>query len=175
MNLERDYILGILGAAPVPSRTMLQKLVYLLGAIRDEPVPYTPHFFGPFSRAVQAEVDRLVAAEIIDEQASVYESWEPSGFDVVGYTYELTDLGHLLAREVEIAVRDQAAEVVRATQEMGAWSQAALSMAAKLHHLRTTTTELDAEAVGDLATRFGWRMTPQDAARGAELLDRLLP
>lgn len=171
---EREYALALLaGVDEIPSRTMLQKLVYLMGADAGEQMRFTAYFYGPYSAALQEEVDRLVAGALIIEEATQLEPWEPTPFDVMQYRYRLTDDGRRVAEALPGDLRETAARVVRAARDVGAWSQASLSMAAKLHHLREIDPEVGEAEIPALARQFGWRMSEADARRGARLLDAL--
>ncbi|HYK95425.1 MAG TPA: hypothetical protein VE011_06125 [Candidatus Dormibacteraeota bacterium] len=171
---ERDYALAVLDAADeVPGRTMLQKLVYLAASSQDDPLWFRPHFYGPYSSELQSEVERLVALGLVEETVRLLEPWQPSTFDPMQYSYRITDAGRAAAREIASPVRDVARRVVETTRETGAWNAAALSMAAKLHHLRLVSPNAAAADVPSLARQFGWRMTESDARVGERLLESL--
>jgi uncharacterized protein YwgA len=134
---EREHALAFLAVKPIPSRTMLQKLVYLAMVERNETQSFRPYFYGPYSAELQSEIDRLVAEDIVEERATRLEPWESSPFEPMRYSYRLTDHGKQVARQVPEPLRNRAAEIVAAAQEVGALNPAALSMAAKLRHLQT--------------------------------------
>jgi uncharacterized protein YwgA len=169
-----DYVLALLAAADdIPSRTMLQKLVYLSADLADEPLPFSAHFYGPYSSDLQEDVEALVAGGLVTETVSRLEPWEPTPFDVVQYRYGLTDAGRDAAALVPGETRDQAERVVQAARAAHAWNQASLSLAAKLRHLRRIDPSLGDDQVPALAHQFGWRMTEESARRGARLLEAL--
>jgi uncharacterized protein YwgA len=169
-----DYVLALLAAADdIPSRTMLQKLVYLSADLADEPVPFSAHFYGPYSSDLQEEVEALVASGLVIETVSRLEPWEPTPFDVVQYRYRLTEAGRAAAVAVPQETREIAERVVRAARTAHAWNQASLSLAAKLRHLRRIDPSLGDDQVPALAQQFGWRMTEEQARRGARLLEAL--
>lgn len=171
---DRDYLLAFLDAeGSIPSRTMLQKLVYLAAAERDEAASFRPYFYGPFSAALQSEIELLVAEGLVEERAERLEPWEASAFEPMRYRYTLTLHGKDAAARVGENLRERSAEIVTAAREARALNPAALSMAAKLHHLRSVNAELGEADVPALASRFGWRMSTADATRGARLLERL--
>ncbi len=169
-----DYVLALLAAADdIPSRTMLQKLVYLSADLADESLPFAAHFYGPYSSDLQEEVEALVAGGLVTETVSRLEPWEPTPFDVVQYRYRLTDAGRTAAAGVPGETRETAARVVRAARAAHAWNQASLSLAAKLRHLRRIDPSLGDDQVPALAQQFGWRVTEEQARRGARLLEAL--
>jgi uncharacterized protein len=169
----REHALAFLRVRPIPSRTMMQKLVYLAMAEQDEPATFRPYFYGPYSAELQAEIDRLVAEGLIEEEAKRLEPWESSPFEPMWYSYKLTEQGRRLSEELPERLRRRAEEIVAAADDVDAFTPAALSMAAKLRHLRTITPDFGEEDVPGLAARLGWRMSLADARRGSRLLERL--
>jgi hypothetical protein len=169
-----DYVLALLAAADeIPSRTMLQKLVYLSADLANEPLRFSAHFYGPYSSDLQEDVEALVAGGRVREMVSRLEPWEPTAFDVVQYSYGLTDAGRDAAALVPDETRVIAERVVQAARGAHAWNQASLSLAAKLRHLRRIDPSLGDDQVPALAHQFGWRMTEESARHGARLLEAL--
>jgi hypothetical protein len=171
---EREYVLAVLEAAgDVPGRTMLQKLVYLLSRIEDQDLGYSPHFYGPYSAAIQRTTNDLRDLALLNERVTVLPSWAPEQFDVHQYRYGLTELGRQAASQVDQRLRDEAAHVVAATKAAHVWGQAPLAAAAKLDHLRRIEPGLDMGDVPGLAAQFGWRLSAGDAKHAAGLLQDL--
>lgn len=169
-----DHLFALLAAADeIPSRTMLQKLVYLSANQAGEELPFAAHFYGPYSSNLQDELEELVAAGLVRETTIHLDPWEPTPFDVVQYRYRLTDTGREMAAAVPEDTRRVADRVVGAAHRAHAWNQGSLSIAAKLHHLRRINPEVGDDAIPDLAKQFGWKITEQAARRGARLLDDL--
>jgi hypothetical protein len=166
-----DTIFAVLHAAgTIPSRTMLQKLVYLAATEEERTSLFAPYFYGPYSADLQETVEELTVAGLIEETATQLEPWEPTPFDIVRYSYRLTPLGESGVEDVPVETIQRAARVVHGAREAGAWNQASLSMAAKLHHLRQVDPDLGDDNVPALARQFGWRMTEASARQGARLL-----
>jgi uncharacterized protein YwgA len=169
-----NYVLALLASADeIPSRTMLQKLVYLSADLADEALPFSAHFYGPYSSDLQEDVEALVAGGLVTEAVSRLEPWEPTVFDVVQYSYRLTQAGKDAAAGISEETRQFAERVVHAARAANAWNQASLSLAAKLRHLRRIDPSLGDDQVPALAQQFGWRMTEESARRGARLLEAL--
>jgi uncharacterized protein YwgA len=171
---EADFVIALLGTAgEIPSRTMLQKLVYLSGDLAGESLNFSPHYYGPYSADLQEDVEALVAAGQVEETVSILEAWQPAAFDVVQYHYRLTAEGQKKLKDVPARTRGVAARVVKAAHEADAWNQASLSLAAKLRHLRGIDPSVGDDQVPALARQFGWRMTDASARRGARMLEAL--
>lgn len=62
---------------------MAQKLVYLLARQRGEDAAFRPHFYGPYSDDVAAELAALVGSGLATEQIAVLDAWQPDQFDVL--------------------------------------------------------------------------------------------
>ncbi len=171
---EREYVLAVLDAAgDVPGRTMLQKLIYLVSRIEQQDLGYSPHFYGPYSAAIQRTTTDLRDLELVSERVRVLPSWASEQFDVHQYRYGLTDQGRLAASQVDQRLRDEAARVVEAARAAHVWGQAPLAAAAKLDHLRRIEPNLDVGDVPALAAQFGWRLSAGDARHAAGLLKDL--
>jgi uncharacterized protein YwgA len=171
---DGDIVLGLVDAAgEIPSRTMLQKLAYFVAEDSGLPVAFAPYFYGPYSQDLQEDIDALVAAGLLEERARTFEPWQPSPFEGIQYSYELTQDGRAAARSIEPELRATAARVIGAARQANAWNQAALSLAAKLHHLRKVDPEIRDEEVPELARQLGWRI-PEPSVRYAARLLALL-
>jgi hypothetical protein len=171
---ERDYVLAVLEAAgDVPGRTMLQKLVYLLSRIERQDLGYSPHFYGPYSAAIQRTTNDLRDLELVSERVTVLPSWAPEQFDVHQYRYGLTEQGRLAASQVDQSLRHEAARLVGAARSAHVWGQGPLAAAAKLDHLRLIEPGLAVGDVPALAAQFGWRLSAGDAKHAACLLEDL--
>jgi uncharacterized protein YwgA len=173
MNV-REYLLSLIAAAgEVPGRTMAQKLVYLLARQRGEDAAFRPHFYGPYSDDVAAELAALVGSGLATEQIAVLDAWQPDQFDVYQYRYRLTAEGRQRAADVSGDLTASAKLLVERARDADAWSQEPLAAASKIAHLRDVEPDASLEDLGLLARDFGWRMTESTAARGMRLLDAL--
>ena len=165
-----DIVLGLLAADEIPSRTMLQKLVYFVAEESGQTLDYSPYFYGPYSAELQEDLESLVAAGLVEEQVSTFEPWQPGPFDGVRYRYRLTREGQDASRAIPDDVRETCERVVRAAKDAGAWNQSALSLAAKLHHLRKVDSAVQDEDVPELARQLGWRIESASVGYAARLL-----
>ena len=169
----RDHILATLAAGSVPSRTMMQKAVYLLGRLRDGDLGFEAYLYGPYSREVQGAVEDLSAAGLIEETRVELEPWEPTPFDVVQYRYALTEAGRAAAEDVAKDLVTAAAGIRSTATQLGAWSSAALAVAAKLDHIRRLRPGVEPSEVPEVAKELGWRVTEGDVTRALRLLNEL--
>ena len=171
--MERDYLLALLSAGEIPSRTMLHKLVYLLGRIRGEDLAFEAHFYGPYSASLQETLQGLVLGGLIDEERLTLEPWEPSPFDVVQFRYRLSAPGAAAAADLPADLREQAQAITDRAKRLGAWNQASLAVAGKMLHIRELNPSSNLEDIPALAREFGWRVTGEDVQRGFRLLGDL--
>lgn len=170
---ERDAVLALLNITPVPGRTMVQKLVYLLLEQEGESSSFVAHYYGPYSASVRQYVEDLVNEGLVSETVRESSRWEDSPFDVRQYRYELTDAGKEAAAHLPRQVQDHAARLVGIVKEEHAWSAPELSVAAKLHLIASTDPGAAKSEMPDLALQFGWRITPAQVTRGAHLVRTL--
>lgn len=165
-----EIVLGLLAADEIPSRTMLQKLVYFVAETSGRTLGFSPYFYGPYSADLQEDVDALVAAGLVEELAIPFEPWQPSPFDSVQYRCRLTPEGRTASETIPPEVRQATDRVVRAAKDARAWTQSALSLAAKLHHLRKVDPAVRDEDVPELARQLGWRIPDTSVRFAARLL-----
>jgi len=156
----------------VPSRTFLQKLIYLAGAKAGLTLPYGPDLYGPYSPEVAAEVDRLVEAGILSETVERFPS-EPGGFERRRHTYELTEEGRVLANEH--LAREDFPGATFAKEAEAIWRMDCdyrqLSLAAKVHWvLSDTNAPATFEQARQQAEWRNWHLTAEDVERAVDLL-----
>lgn len=152
---------------------MLQKIVYLLGRVRGEDLGFEAYLYGPYSRDLQATLEDLTVAGLIEESRLELAPWEPSPFDVVQYRYRLTPLGTSVIGDVPADLKADADRVRKAAAHHGAWSSPALAVAAKLDHIRQIRPDVKLDDVPDAAREFGWRVSDSDVLRAHHLLEGL--
>jgi|GEM_PF-373291 len=179
MNAEH-IVLGIVDACDgrLEGRTYLQRMGYFVSKALATLIGYRPHYYGPYSRLVAAEIDSAVARGILSERREEFRSHLPPAgqFEHVRYTYQLTDAG----REYLNALtrRDgqwftQVASIVSRVRETGA-DYRQLSCAAKVDHLLTAAggriTRRRAKAE---ARKLGWHLSDSDIETAVDVLEEL--
>lgn len=179
MNAEH-IVLGIVDACDgrLEGRTYLQKMGSFVSKALATLIGYRPHYYGPYSRLVAAEIDSAVARGILSERREEFRShFPPAGqFEHVRYTYQLTDAGReyinaLKRRDDEDFSR--VARIVHRIRETGA-DYRQLSCAAKVDHLlavaggKITRRRAKAEA-----RELGWHLSDGDIETAVDVLEEL--
>ncbi len=174
----RDLVLAIVGSGSGDSdlgRTTLQKIAYLYGIAHGRDLGHRPYYYGPFSSAVERDVEALTVAGLVDEHAAPLGFVTPSGRPATRYRYTVTADGQRrLARLAETYAEEAAgvAEFVRLlARTFGTLNQNDLSIAAKtLFIARDQARPLTTEEVSALAKDYGWDVGPRQVDQVVEML-----
>lgn len=144
----------------VSGRKRLQKLVYLLSATgaRDFRQRFSLHYFGPFSRELASEVDFLVEADLVREQA-------PDGDGA--FSYSVTDDQRMKILEL---YGQEKAPWVRLAKELDAIETGKLEAMSTVSYL--SKCGLSGDELRDEFTRIKPRLCPDfdDSLRRLEQL-----
>ena len=85
----------------IQGRTKLQKTIYFLGILSGTlpKLGYRPHFYGPYSDAIAAAVNRLKSLGFITENTVGIGAMGSSGFEIARHDFRLTEEGKLIAQK----------------------------------------------------------------------------
>jgi uncharacterized protein YwgA len=175
-----DIALGIIdafGGELAEGRTYLQKAAYFAADALGVKAGYEPHYYGPYSRLVSAEVDAAASKGLLSEVREDFGAPSlPGQFERVRYTYKLTKEGEEYVRFLKgLDKRGFArlAEIVERMRQIGA-DYRQLSCAAKVDYLVAkaggTITRADAKSK---AKECGWRLSDPDINTAVEILKQL--
>jgi uncharacterized protein YwgA len=163
----------------IKGRTKLQKTIYFLGVLT-ETLPklgYRPHFYGPYSDAVAASVNRLKSLGFLTENTVGAGAVGSSGFEIARRDFKLTEEGKRIAQEKAVRNLDVwkgIKSVAVQFLEAGDVDYMKMSVAAKTFFILSnsgkpaTPTELSYSA-----SRLGWNPTPQEVEESIEFLQKL--
>ncbi len=163
----------------IQGKTMLQKKVYFLGVFTDmlNQLGYRPHFYGPYSDDVAQAVQELRTIGYVEQQIRSAGSSDAAGFERCRYDYHLTDAGTRVAKSKAAANRILSTELQRVADRLnraGNVNYMKLSVAAKTYFLLGQTGVRPSEdELARLASKFGWRVTPEETSEAAVFLDKL--
>jgi uncharacterized protein YwgA len=176
----REAVLVVLDAAggTVEGRTAMQKLSYFAGLAIGEDLGHHAHYYGPYSREVERSLNHAALAEDVTETVERFPDWYGRGPDISKYTYELSDQGRDLVRELRQRNPRAASEidtiVKRLLDLVPDQNQHTLSLAAKTDLI--LSQQRQPIAVGelpDLARKLGWRMESDEVNRAIEVLSQI--
>jgi hypothetical protein len=170
-----DLVLLIISAAGgvVNGRTVVQKLGYFAGLAMGRDLGHQAHYYGPYSRPVEAALVNETFAGDLQETVERFTAW--SGPEVRQYTYTLTPQGEKVVEEITTAnpqtatrVKDIVGQLVGLVPGL---PQQSLSLAAKVDFiLAASGGEAQVEDIPALAREHGWQVTEDDVQSAAAIL-----
>jgi uncharacterized protein YwgA len=112
----RETVLLVIDAAggTVEGRTAVQKLCYFAGLTLNEDLGHRAHYYGPYSRQVEAALVNEAFAGDLEETVRTFSGW--SGGDGKAYTYKMTGQGAQLVSDLR---RDKPAAARRVDEIVG--------------------------------------------------------
>jgi uncharacterized protein YwgA len=162
----------------IRGKTKLQKTVYFLGLMTGhlDDLGYRAHFYGPYCDEVSDAITTLKTIGAIDQNVT---SWGPdrSGFEVCRYDFRLNETGRRFAeakakQHPELAAKLRTA--AKALKEAGDIDYMEMSIAAKTYFILGERKKPASKSeLAQLASRFGWKVSPDQVQRAAEYLGRL--
>ncbi len=159
----QDRILAIVNALPsqtVPGRTILQKLIYFVAvktADKGLQRSFRPHYYGPYSQLVAAELSSLSALGFVEESS------ERLVNGLTRFSYSLTDDGNEVLGVIlndEKSLFQDINDVIEEIAEHDIWkSTMDISAAAKIHFIFSRSkTPLSVPAIEEHAEELGWTL-----------------
>ena len=168
-------MLSAFGERGIRGRTVLQKNAYFLGVLTENDFEHRPHYYGPYSSAVEYEMGTLVGLDFVGESQNSVMGFD--GRKYVRYDYRLTDDGKEAASQMSERHSESWGELVEASNRLkriGAGAQA-LQVAAKVHYLvMKAGSKLDISEVRSRAGDLGWEVTDEMVDAASEMVERLL-
>jgi uncharacterized protein len=152
-------------------RTLLQKKLYFISALTGEDFGYGPHYYGPYSSIVSAEVGALEAASFIVEEVQALGAINAFG-EIRRYEYRLLEEANILLTRHE----DQTSlyrKVLERINDGNVSSDAKLlSIAAKVH-LIMSYGEDSTDGIIEEAKELGWDLSTASVTRVQDYLNRV--
>ncbi len=163
----------------VAGRTLLQKTIYFLNERHDLGIEFVPYYYGPYSAEIADAVDSLKASGIVKEVVEEFSTFSTSvGFESRRYTYQLTDIGGEIAKNLEKKNPEGAAKIMDMLSSMeeldGARDYKNLSIAAKMHHiLKIEEKDMSIAEIQEEAMALGWDIGTDGAENARNFLKGL--
>lgn len=168
MNLD-DAILTILercGDYRV-GRTALQKLLYFASELKVVKTGFKPHYYGPFSEKVAAELSDLSSLGFIEERIAAFSSGN------TGYVYRITSDGKDVI-EGDEEEKEKLWEITDTAIRCFSLAQGLLATAAKVNYvLKTNGKPMTHKAIRSEASELGWEVSPGDIEKVMDFLSKL--
>lgn len=158
-------------------KTFIQKVCFFVGRLTGHRLGFGPHFYGPYSDDVSAEIAYLVGGDLLVESRQGSGVVGETGWELAHIGYCLTDkgrdgLGFLEAKHPTESALVRSA--VRQVLSAGPLDYVELSVAAKAVWIEEANGKsLDPGSIASAATRFGWLVSGKQVERASEFLRKL--
>lgn len=171
----RETVLLVIDAAggTVDGRTAIQKLCYFAALASNEDLGHRAHYYGPYSREVEAAVENETFAGDLDETVRTFFSqW--TGREGRHYTYALTEQGKDFTAQIREAKPDAAGRIEPIVKRLGelvpGYKQHPLSLAAKVDLILRQQGAVMADQIPTVAKGLGWEVNDEDVAEAVNIL-----
>jgi uncharacterized protein YwgA len=142
-----------------------------------EDLGYRAHFYGPHSDEVADAIGWSSTIGAIDQTSSGVGTVDSSGFEIRRHDFRLNEQGKRFAKATSLRHADiwkrlqHAASLLKRSGDL---DYSKMSIAAKTYFmLKETAGQASQQDLAELATRFGWEVTPQQVQEAALYLERL--
>jgi len=166
----REAVLLVLDASGghISGRTVAQKLSYFAAGAIGQDLGHRAHYFGPYSRQVEASMNNSSFAGDLEESVV----WFGSGHQ---YDYRLTEQGREAVKDLRARHREDAEAITQTVTKLGqlvpGYPQHWLSLAAKVDLIiKQQGGPTRAADIPNLAGELGWQVSPDDVTRAVEVL-----
>ena len=174
---ERDIIRLVIHAnkGKIRGRTAIQKIIYLsCKLIKELKLPnYTAHYYGPYSSDVAYALRDLVAYNFVKETSN-------QDGNYITYEYELTNDGRAIVEtETLKKYQNEYDEIKKIIEKCNEYCNDGLdinelSYATKIYHVvENEGSDITLKKVLEKAKDYNWKINPDGASRGVELLRSL--
>jgi hypothetical protein len=179
----RETVLLAIDAAggTLEGRTAVQKLCYFASLALGEDLGHQPHYYGPYSRAVEVALENeAFAGDLEESMRKFFSTW--TGREGRSYTYTLTEQGNEVVAEISEAKPEAAARVNAVVKRLGelvpGYRQHPLSLAAKVDLILRQRGSMMADQIPVVAKGLGWEVNDDEVAEAVRILvgiDRVAP
>ena len=148
-------------------RTLLQKKVYFLSVLLNEPYGFTAHYYGPYSSYVAGSLESLVNCGFLHENT---ESFATASNDrnlfgeIRRHTYTLTNDGHEvwsdIEKEPDFEKWKNALDLINKQPISNDFNK--LSIAAKVYYIVSWRKKATIEEVKQVAKKYDWDVRMED-------------
>lgn len=161
-------------------RTLLQKKIYFLSVLRNEPYGFSAHYYGPYSSYVAGNLESLVNCGFLNEKTEAFAtaSADRNLFgEIRRHTYTLTNDGNEVWDNIEKEKEPDFKEWKKAldliNQQPISNDFNKLSIAAKVHYIVNWREKSTVEEVTQVAEEYGWNVDEDDIESILSFLEKL--
>lgn len=177
---RRDIVLSVVAAGsgrPDLGRTSLQKATFFTGIMLHRDLGHSAYYYGPYSAAVEADTEALVASALVDE-ASRNLGVNKRGYPITQYQYTLTESGAERVAQLRSKYPSEVEAIEglvgRLLDVVGSLDQNTLAAAAKTLYIAIEQGKpVTPDDIAKLAQDYGWQLTARRVADVAAMLQDL--
>jgi len=180
MNLSpRDIVLEIIAeeGGSIQGKTLIQKKAYFVGVKLEWDLGHQPHFYGPYSPAIESALGDLRGLGFVEEYLLGFGDIRDSGFEAKRYDYVLTEDGQKAVKRLKDRNSEDYLKVKSTLDRIRNASKPdylTLSVAAKVMYiLKNKRKPLDKNAISSEAKELDWAF-PKDKDIFKEATDFLI-
>ncbi|MCP5109043.1 MAG: hypothetical protein GY950_37020 [bacterium] len=175
MKIYEIVLLMISGlGGKLGGKTKVQKLCYFYSALKGKRMGFKPHYYGPYSPAVENALDELEGIGLIDKQVENFGE-NSDGYAITRYDYEITKYGEQVVDATGDSIeKKELQEFVKKIGKIGLPDTMDISIAAKAYYIlqrekRTLTFGEIRKKAGD----FGWEINHASIDKAVNFLKEL--
>lgn len=180
MNLTiRELILIIIseGGGTIRGKTNIQKKAYFIGELLKEKLGYQPHYYGPYSPAVEDALGDLRGLGFVEERLNGFGGMDKYGFETKRYDYVLTEDGKTIAerlRKSKNAEYQRIKTILDKIKNAGDPDYFTLSIAAKaIYILGIKNRPLHQSEIIEEARSFDWNIPEPVMKKAVKFLTKM--
>ena len=176
-----DAVLAVLAMEPsgdikrsgvISGRTMLQKKMYFLSVLMDEPFGFRPHYYGPYSSQVSTSLGALVEAGFVSEARVGYGVSTTFG-EMSRFDYSLSKSGKTVIDHRPEIVAPYRTPLSMINGSAVVSDINTISVAAKVHFILADQDGATVQQIKRQANDLGWNFSEEDVDRVVSYLEGL--
>jgi uncharacterized protein len=178
--LSRNVVLLTLDAfgGATPGKTLLQKRMFFLGEILNKNFGYRPHYYGPYSDDIAADITILTNYGFLETKTCEYGMAGGGGFEVRRFDYRLTEEGKKAVQWLKGEYPEEAKGIETAAlriENAGEMHYMDLSIAAKAYFIlkKNQQRALAPEEIAVEAKKFSWSVEEPQINSAVGFLEKL--
>ncbi len=172
----RHLLLMILDACgkKIESKTKLHKIAYFVSIILKKDFQFNAYFYGPYSRTIENGLEELTGVGFINMYTSSFGITSTTGFEKKKYTYEITESGDELLRNLKTQYAKEYKQIETYSGKLHDKSYIDLSIAAKAFFILDKGKKtLGIEQIRSKAREFQWNITDSEIESAIKILKDL--
>ena len=155
-------------------KTLIQKKAFFVSQILNKDFGFKPHYYGPFSPAVESAIGNLIGLRFIEERQCNL-GLDNTGFEMKRYDYYLTEDGQIVEATIESKPEyKNIMDILVKIKDAGDPDYVTLSIAAKAFFiLKKEGKPLKPENIKEIANTFDWNFQKDELPQAIAFLEKM--